>query len=371
MHKTRIKSVQAHLLYHPLEKPLEFSFGIKKERTTALIEIETDDGLVGWGEANWGGSLQGGKSLLTLITERVRPTLVGKNPFNAEAIWRSMDELSFDGNRVSALGAVDIALWDLQGQAMGVPISELLGGATRTHVSVYGSGLMIVPIPELIRDAQTLVEQGFEGVKMRIGRNPQEDPDRVRAVREAIGSRIKLFVDANGNYNRREALRVGHALEELGVEHYEEPLPKWDIEGYALLASQIKTPLAAGECTNLFNMKELLARNASQVILPDVTINGFTETRKILALAEAFRTDVVMHNFEAAIGLAGTLHVAAANPLMKQLQEVDQNPNPFRDELLETPLEFVKGAYKVPTAPGMGIKINRRVVEKYRIGHTA
>lgn len=368
--KLKIRDVKAYLLYTALEKPLEFSFGAKTNRTTVLIEVLTDQGLSGWGEANWGGTIEGGRAMLSLVEERVRPAVIGRSPFEAEAIWRSMDGLSFDGNRVVATGGVDMALWDLQGQALGMPICDLLGGAYRDKVAMYASCLMINPLPELIQEAEMLAEQGWQGVKMRIGRDPSEDAERVRRVREAIGSKVKLMVDANGHFNRAEALRVGRAIEGYGIEHYEEPLPKYDIEGSAQLARTVGIPIAAGECTNLFNMKELLSREACQVILPDVGINGFTETRKILALAEAFRVEAVMHNFETAIGLAGTIQVAAACPILKQLQEVNQNPNPFREDLLEEPLRHEKGVFDVPKAPGLGVKVNRAIVKRYLVGQT-
>ena len=370
MNRLKIKNVHAYLLHQPLKKPLEFSFGSKKDRTTALVEVVTEDGLSGWGEMNWGGTLLGGRSLLTLVTERVRPALLGKDPFKAESIWRSMDELSFDGNRVVATGGVDMALWDLQGQAMGCPISDLLGGAYRSQVAMYASALMIDPLPELLAEARHFAEEGWEGVKMRIGRNPQEDAERVKQVRQVIGPHVKLFVDVNGHFNRAEALRVGKAIEKYDIAHYEEPLPKWDIEGHVQLAAQVDIPLAAGECTNLFNMKELMVRNACRTVLPDVSINGFTETRKILALAEAFGVEVMMHNFETAVGLAGTIHVAAASPLLRQLQEVNMSPNPFREELLETPLNRTRGNYEVPTGPGLGVKVSRSFMKKYLLAQT-
>ncbi|MBI5630442.1 MAG: mandelate racemase/muconate lactonizing enzyme family protein [Elusimicrobia bacterium] len=363
-----ITSVHAYLLSCPLNEPLEFSFGQKRERATALVEVRTRNGLSGWGEANWGGTAAGGKAFLSLVEERVKPLLRGRDPFHAERIWQELDQLDHDANRVSAAGAVDTALYDLMGRSLGKPLYDLLGGAWRLAVPVYASDLMIIPVRALERRARVLAEKGFRGVKMRIGRAPHEDPGRVALVRRALGPNIKLFADANGRYDRAQALKVGRALEAFGLEHLEEPLPKWDIEGCAELSRKIGIPIAAGECAHLYHMKELLARGAAQVIQPDATVNGLTETRKILALAQAYRAQVVMHNFEAGVGLAAMLHAAASSPLMAQLQELDTNPSPFRDELLTEPIALKNGSLAVPRKPGLGVEINRKTLKKYLIG---
>ncbi len=363
----RVRRVRAHLLVCELEEPLEFSFGARRERAAALLEVETQDGLVGWGEANWGGTRAGGKALLALVEERLGPALIGRQPLESAAVWSDLSAgEGSDGGRVSALGAVDTALWDLAGQAAGRPVCELLGGSRR-EVRGYASALMIGGLTALAQEAGELAAQGWRGVKLRIGRDPREDARRVAAVRSAVGPEVEVLADANGAYNRAEALRVGRALEEFGLAHLEEPLPKWDIEGYVQLSRALKTPLAGAECLGLHAAKEYLARGACQVVLPDVTVSGFTELRRIIDLADAFNAEVRLHNFEAAVGLAATLQAAAAFPGLSALQEVDRTPNPLREALLEELLHPSRGVFSVPSGPGLGVRVDRRALERYRV----
>lgn len=362
-----ITAVRTHLLMHELRTPLRFAFGEKHERVTLFLELECQGGAIGWGEANWGGQLRGGRSLVQLIEERVAPALKGRDPEDRRAIWGAFDELKQDGNRVAALGAVDMALWDLAGQLQGQPIHRLLGGQARREVAFYASDLMMESADYLVARAKALVAEGFPGIKMRVGRDPAEDLRRVRAVREAIGPDCALFVDANGQYNLRQALQLGAGLYALGVQHFEEPLPKWDIEGYGQLARRLLVPIAGGECTAFAHMASLMRAGGAEVLQPDVTVNGITETEKVSTLAEAFGAEVILHNFEGALSLAGTLQVAAAMPGPIALQELDSSENPLRTELLTTALVPSKGRIPVPDGPGLGVQIDRAALDKYRV----
>jgi D-galactarolactone cycloisomerase len=178
---------------------------------------------------------------------------------------------------------------------------------------------------------------------------------------------VALMVDANCAYDRAAALRIGRRLEELDVFHFEEPLAKTDWAGYGWLASQLRVPIAAGELEPLASVHELLLHKGAQIVQPDTMATGFSESRKIGALAEAHGCAATPHAFSSGVTLAAALQLAAATPNFGPYFELDTTPNPLRDELLAPAIRPRRGVLRVPDGPGLGVELDPDALERYRI----
>jgi D-arabinonate dehydratase/D-galactarolactone cycloisomerase len=227
------------------------------------------------------------------------------------------------GFYVEAIAGVDIALWDLAGQAAGVPISTLLGGRMRESVRVYASGIPSLPldapdeaIAELIEEARSLRAAGYSGVKMAIGRGVRGDLRAIRAIRDGMGDAFAIYVDAAGVYSRADALRLGEALEELGVGFFEMPIPPEDVEGYAELAHHLAIPIALDSIMTRHETVELIRNRAIDIVQPDVCrAGGITECRRIAELADCFGLAFQPHvSIGSAVHVAASAHLAVAMP---------------------------------------------------------
>jgi L-alanine-DL-glutamate epimerase-like enolase superfamily enzyme len=269
------------------------------------------------------------------------------------------------GVGVSALGGVDIALWDLRGKAEGKPVYELLG-AERDWAPAYASGLFWTDdVRELEDEAARHVANGFRRVKMRLGRDPEYDLAAVDAARRGAGSGRDVIVDGSHRYSPELAREIGAELAARGVFWFEEPFPPEDIDAYVDLRPRIDVPLAAGE--NDFGVqgfRELVRAGALDILQPDACrAGGITECVRIGALAEAAGLGVATHTWSDAVALVANAHVVAALPHGVTV-EVDQTGNPFIDELLAEPLRIRDGRLALGDAPGLGLELDRSTVER-------
>jgi D-galactarolactone cycloisomerase len=280
------------------------------------------------------------------------------------------------------MSGIDIALWDIIDKACVQPIHKLIGGAHRTEVTAYATGLYFIDmdrlIEEAVEEAREYVEQGFVAVKMKIGLgDPKLDIRRVAAVREAVGEKVRLMVDANHCFTVPQAIRIGRELEKLDVEWFEEPISPEDIDGYVEVTRALDMAVAGGENEfTRWGFRDLVVRKAMDIVQPDVcAAGGISECRKIATLASAHGVECVPHAWGSAIGLAATLHFLAALPdqppsfrPMPPLLEFEQCENPFRDHLSREPIALNGGKVQIPTGPGLGIDIDRSVLDRYRVG---
>jgi D-galactarolactone cycloisomerase len=376
----RVSNVETYILKHELPQPFGFSQGWYNTRTAMLVKVTTDEGVVGWGES-WGPPEPASATINAVLT----PIILGQDPFDTEALWEKMYSRTRDygqkGIIVGAISAIDIALWDIKGKALGLPAHKLLGGAFRTSIQAYASGLYLKNPPqtdeELGDEALEHVEQGFAFVKMKIGFGPQTDIRRVRAVRSAIGNEVGLMVDANHAYDARMAISLGKKLEEFEILWFEEPVAPEDIEGYVQVKTALNIPIAGGEAEfTKYGFRDLLCRRAVDVVQPDVSLaGGFTECKKIAAMAEAWHIACVPHVWGSAVGFAAGLQFIASLPSFpglewfdKPILEFDRSPNPFRDELSDGSICVMDTSHvEIPTRPGLGVTINEAVLDKYRV----
>jgi D-galactarolactone cycloisomerase len=351
-----------------------------KQRGSCIVEIETADGVVGWGEC-YGPS----QVARAYIESQYGPRIIGRDAFDVEVIWEDLynriKDYGSKGMAISALSGIDIALWDIIGKVCGKPIHKLIGGAHRTEVQSYATGLYFIDmdrlIEEAVEEAQEYVAQGFTAIKMKIGLgSPKLDIERVRAVREAIGGDVRLMVDANHCFTVPAAIKLGRELEKLDVEWFEEPISPEDLDGYVEVTRALDMAVAGGENEfTRWGFRDIVTRKAMDIVQPDVcAAGGISECRKIATLAAAHGVECVPHAWGSAIGLAATLHFLAALPdqppsfrPMPPLLEFEQCENPFRDLLTVDPIVQVRGVVQIPTAPGLGIEVKRDVLDRYRV----
>jgi len=376
-----IKKVTCHVVSAPVERPFTSSRGwLYKTRGSCIVEIETTDGIIGWGECYGPSALA-----KAYIETQFAPRIIGRDAFDVEVIWEDLYNRIKDyggrGMATSALSGIDIALWDIVGKSCGKPIHKLIGGAYRTEVTAYATGLYFIDmdrlVEEAVEEATEFAANGFVAIKMKIGLgSPKLDIERVAAVRKAIGDDVRLMVDANHCFTVPQAIRIGRELEKLNVEWFEEPISPEDIDGYVEVTRSLDMAVAGGENEfTRWGFRDLVVRKAMDIIQPDVcAAGGISECRKIATLASAHGVECIPHAWGSAIGLAATLHFLAALPdqppsfkPMPPLLELEQCENPFRDLLSVEPILQKAGKVQIPTGPGLGIEINRSVLDRYRI----
>ncbi|MGD9855279.1 MAG: mandelate racemase/muconate lactonizing enzyme family protein [Planctomycetaceae bacterium] len=376
--KLKITAVRTYLLRHRLARAFGVSVSVPLdwERTALLVKIETDAGLVGWGET---APLNGAKGT---IDDQLGPLLVGRNPLEYRKLWREMWGPNF--GHALAVGALDMALNDVRGQTLGLPVAELFGGRLRDRVPAYASAMNYVeglePEQQYPEEARMLAARGFKAMKMRLGRYPVRREALVaQKVREAVGPDIQLMVDGNAGYTMESALQMGHELHQLGFEFFEEPLPQSPrYAAYEELRHKLPLSLAAGEAVDSrANAKDLIDRRAMDIIQPDVSLcGGIGEVLFIAELAALSGIRCLPHCWGGAILIAATVHLLSllpdphwGLPTDTPLLELDQSENPWRSEIVDAPFDIDDEGYvPVPNRPGLGIDVDEDAVRKYAVG---
>ena len=377
----KITDVITHQLSVAVDEPFTSSRGwFYKTKGALVVEVRTDEGITGWGDCYGPAAV-----CRSIVDTLLKPSVIGRDPFDVEVIWEALynkvKDYGVSGMTISGISGIDIALWDIVGKACKQPVHKLLGGAFRTRVEAYATGLYFKNMERLneeaVEEALGYAGQGFRAIKMKIGLGSlKKDIERVAAVRLAIGPELRLMVDANHCFNVPQAIAIGRELESLGVHWFEEPVSPEDLDGYAELRARLDIAIAGGENEfTKFGFREILAKRAMDIIQPDVcAAGGLTECKKIAALAQAHAVQCVPHAWGTAIGLAATIHFLASLPdtppclvPMPPMLEYEQTFNPFRDELSLTRIAHHKGWVDVPTGSGLGIEIDRKVLERYRV----
>ncbi|WP_433217693.1 mandelate racemase/muconate lactonizing enzyme family protein [Dactylosporangium sp. CS-047395] len=336
---------------------------------TTLVRIRTTDGLEGIGEAY---GLPEPRVTATIVGSLLAPMLLGRDAGASEALWELMFGAQAAAGRtggfyLEAISGVDLALWDLRGKAAGLPVHRLLGGPVRTTVPVYASPIPFLPSTvESAEHALSFVDAGFRAVKLKLGRSFDTDVAHAAAVAAALGGKAALKVDLNCAYDVKTAIRLGLALEELGVRWLEEPLTTDDVAGLAEVRAAVRIPVVTGESEfSRYRYRDFLLQRAVDVVMPNLArAGGITEARRIAALCSAFHVDVSPHGVGSAVGVAAALQFAAATPNVP-VYEYNRLPNPLRDDLAA--FELRDGELVVPDGPGLGITLDEEEIVRYEV----
>ena len=385
----KITSIKSHVLRYELDKELGYSQQYYKHRTAHLVEVETDEGITGWGECFGPGNIALANKYI--VEKVIQPLIKGDNPLKKEYIWHKVYNLLRDsgqkGMPIQALSGIDIALWDILAKKSNLPLYQLLGGKTNDKIPVYGYGMMlqkktVQELCELFKnEASQIKEKNFKAMKMKIGMGPKEDLKLVSAVRDTIGSEFKLMVDANHAYNKNDALYVGKGLDEMNIYWFEEPVAPEDYDGYKELKEKLKTNIAGGEAEfTKYGWNQLLKNNCIDIAQPEVCgLGGITEYLKVSALAQSNFIPIVNHVWGSALSVALNLHLLTTLPDMpgglfptKSMLEFDTTEkNIFITDLAEEKFSILdqvknKNGFASPLENiGIGINPNKDFIKKY------
>ena len=342
-----------------------------------FIKISTDEGIEGWGE------MISGTKTDTVVAGayELGKRIIGRNPFEIERIWQELHRSFFRGGPINGtvVSGIEMALWDIKGKALNVPVYELLGGAARDRIMVY-SWIGGDRPDDVAKEAIDRRDRGFKAIKMNATEELhyvdshdkiQAVVDRVKAIREAVGEDFGIAVDFHGRVHKPMAKVLAKALEPYNLMFLEEVVLPENEESFREVANHTSTPLSTGErLYTRWEFKNMLKEGAIDIIQPDVALcGGILETRKIAAMAEAFDVAVAPHAPYGPIALAATLQVDVCTPnVFIQEQSLGIHYNKGFDLL-----DFVKnkeifqykdGFLEIPTKPGLGIEIDEEMVEK-------
>jgi len=386
----KITKVISHVLQYDLPEELGYSQQYYAKRTAHLVEVQTDEGVTGWGECFGPGTVALANK--TIVEKVIQPLILGDDPMDRDVIWHKVYNLLRDhgqkGMPMQSLSGVDIALWDIAGKVAGLPLHKLIGGAHRTKVQAYGYGMMLKResvedhVARFTDEAAAILDMGFKATKMKVGLGPKDDVKLAAAVAEGIGDRGKFMVDANHCYTTSDAFYVGRALDELDAYWFEEPVAPEDHDGYREIRAGLRVNISGGEAEfNRWGWRQILENRGLDIAQPEVcAVGGISEYLRILTLCHAHFTPVINHVWGSAIAVATNLQLLAAMPVLpgglhpwEPMLEFDTTDNKFRDELLQTPLgiqEQVKtqnGYVCVPDVPGIGVEPDLAFIRHYEI----
>ena len=372
----KIKSIQSFILTDRLEGSFYFSQWAYSERKICIVKITSDSGQVGWGEG------YGPATIIKAGIEHLSQYIIDLNPLETETIWGIMYRRSLDfarsGVLVSAMSAIDVALWDLKGKLLDQPVHQLLGGKKRDIIIPYATGMYFNDRDNLSQslpaEAKGYSELGYKAMKMKVGLGVEQDIEYVSAVRQAIGPDVLLMIDSNHAYNLREAVALAKAVEEYNISWFEEPVSPEYYDQYAQLRQKTSIPIAGGECEYLrFGFQRLFQSNAVDIAQPDIcATGGLTEAKRIATLASVYGVEIVPHTWGTGIALAAAAHfIANLDVLPGRMMapsafiEYDRTENKLREELTSSDMTFVNGEFTISDEPGLGFHMNEDVLQKY------
>lgn len=357
----RIRSVELSSVVLPLSTPISDAkvlTGRQRPMTEVVLlfaEIRTEQGLEGIG---FSYSKRGGGPAQYAHAKEVADLLIGEDPSDIPRLYERLlwagASVGRSGLATQALAALDISLWDLKAKRAGLPLAKLLG-PYRDSVRTYNTsgGFLNAPLEEVTRNAVRSLEAGIGGIKIKVGHpDPAVDRARVTAVREAIGEDAPLMVDANQQWDRPTALRMGRWLEQFDLVWIEEPLDAYDVEGHRQLADALDTPIATGEMlASVAEHARLIDARACDIIQPDAPrVGGITQFLRLATLADHAGLQLAPH-----FAMEIHLHLAAAYPREPWVEHFD-----WLDPLFEERLETRDGRMLVPDRPGLGITLSQR-----------
>ncbi|WP_425508055.1 L-talarate/galactarate dehydratase [Streptomyces bathyalis] len=357
----RIRRIRVSSVRLPLDTPVSDAkvlTGRQRPMTEVALlfaEIETENGHEGIG---FGYSKRAGGPGQLAHAREVAPELIGEDPSDIGRLWTKLvwagASVGRSGLATQAIAAFDVALWDLKAKRAGLPLAKLLG-AHRDSVRCYNTsgGFLHTPVEELLDNASASLANGIGGIKIKVGHpEHKEDLRRLTAVREELGDDVPLMADANQQWDRPTARRMGRALEDFGLVWLEEPLDAYDSEGHAALAASLDTPVATGEMlASVAEHWELIRAGAADVIQPDAPrIGGITQFLRLAALAEHQHLQLAPH-----FAMEIHLHLAAAYPYEPWVEHFD-----WLEPLFNEGLEIGDGRMHVPFRPGLGITLSEQ-----------
>jgi L-alanine-DL-glutamate epimerase-like enolase superfamily enzyme len=343
-----------------------------------FVEVVSDAGISGWGECAGDNN----HLMQAFIDNGLKQEVVGQDVFDAERLWDWMffenHDLGPGGALPNAIAGIDIALWDLKGKLLGLPVYKLIGGKYRDKIKIYGSyGVRRgqVSIDDAVKIAMKFVERGATAIKLRMQirehyQNPEPDPTfaYARAVRKAIGDGVDFWVDGNNGYTAARAIEVGKRLtEEVNIRFFEDPISDQNHREMAQVVAGLDVPVIAGEKEyTRWQLRELMVDGNVDIINPDICkAGGFTEMKKIAAIAQALSKPIMAHNTQPTFGTAASVHFSASiGNAAAWLEYVDYDRYADTFALFRSTITVKDGYYWLPEGPGLGIEVDPEAVRR-------
>jgi len=380
----KITGLQTYSLSAPLPQVVRTSTHAISRVSEVIVKLTTDAGHVGIGEAHGPFLFQGAEGLRTVnaVLQAITPLVVGQDPFDVERIWQDLFALTYRSVRgiptlarqhrvlVTAMSAIDIALWDLKGKAVERPVYALLGGALRRSIPAYVTGFYYRDgerPDDVAREAQMYVKLGYRTVKVKVGGlTPEADAERVGRIRNAVGRDVAIMLDANQGWDLPTAIRAAKLCEPYDIFWLEDPMP-WFDERHTLarLKAETDIPIAAGETEySPFGLRTMVAEGLVDYLIIDSTwAGGLTTWRKAAVMAELYQIPMAAHHDPQI-----HVHAVAASPTGFILESfADPTRDPLWFELFRERPEIVNGAMTVPDQPGLGLELRDETLEKYGV----
>ncbi len=362
----KITDVRPEYYWMPFNKPVSNGKYTYYGRSMNLCYIDTDEGVTGLGYV---GGPMGGGGIIHETLKDLKPYLMGEDPFNTEKIWAKMYLPKIFGRKgleIRAISAVDIAIWDAVGKAVGKPIHQLLGGYTNKIKAYVAAGYYEegVSLKDLAAEMERILKLGARAAKMKIGRfSIREDAERVRVARETIGPDVDLLVDANNSYSVPEAIKMARYLEKYDAFWFEEPVSCDDIPGQAAVTAATDIPVAIGENEyTRWGFRDLIDNKCANVFNTDCqVVGGITEWKRVADLAAAYDIPVAPHGDQYL-----HIHLVAAVPNGLILEWLQQKTG-FLGGMFMEELPMVDGFVSPPNRPGLGVEFNHKAMEKFRV----
>jgi L-rhamnonate dehydratase len=344
---------------------------------TLLVRIRTDAGVEGIGEVD--SSPRVSKAIIDApvshtIVRGLREVLIGADPLDHEVLWHRMYQATiYMGRRaavIHTMAGIDLALWDIKGKTFGQPVYKLLGGAFHDRIRAYASILFGATPAKTQEIGRHYIEQGFTAVKFGwepMGQDERTDIALVEHARRGVGDDALLMIDAGCPWDARTAMKRERQFRPFNLAWLEEPLHPSDLSGYGRLSAVSETPIAAGEGeATRDEFLRLMDEGGVDIVQIDPTRVGLTETMKVVSLAGDRHRRVVNHSYKTRIAIAASLHFLAATPEAFVLEYCVED-SPLLNELTNEKLPLVDGCVSMPQAPGLGVTLNEKTVERYRV----
>jgi L-alanine-DL-glutamate epimerase-like enolase superfamily enzyme len=358
----KITDVVTTAIRVPLTHPAKWSGGTRQAAPALLVRVYTDEGLVGIGECN-GPTLP---TIKTIVDRELRPFLLGQDPMRVEYIVHRMDEFVRNWSQLAnyAIAGLEMALLDLKGMALGVPVADLLGGVCKEEVPYMG--YLFIDSPEAnARRAKEFLDQGFTELKLKVGRDLAHDADTLAAIRDAVGGQMKIRVDANMNWSVPTAIRWIKELQKYDLQFVEQPVPDYDLPGMAAVRRAVDVPIGADEsCTSVWSVLQLLKHEACDVFVVYLSeAGGLSKARQIAAIADAAGKWCVTGTWaELGVGTMASAHVIASSP---NFPFANDTHYPLQaSDIITEPLQFRGGKLRLPKGPGLGVALDEAKVSE-------
>ena len=371
-----IAKLETYVLEARLDKPIQFGVGPYRAFTATLVELTTDEGVRGIGECI---ARKAPRVTDRVVRDLLWPVVEGRDPLDVGGIWDDMFQQlrawgHYRGFVQEAMSGIDQAIWDILAQSQGVPLYKVLAGAGRERVPVYASSVYIADLETMARETQQQIGKGHTALKMKVGRSADlgglpMDIDSVRVVREAAGPTVEIGIDVNSAYDAATAIRFCAAVEKYDITFIEEPVYPDDVDGYEQIRHHTTIGLAGGESEfGIFGFRELLRRRALDIVQPDIArVGGFTAGMRLGALVHAHNVRYAPHTgFSCGVAHLASLHLAAAVPQLYryELMFID---NPLTRIWKSGFPEARSGVITMPAGPGLGLQLDLKALEKWRL----